>query len=333
MNDELWSALDPNNENKERKRVATQESKAKRNRILMGVAGALAFVVMIGAAVLINPFANEAVVDKTPKKNQAMTASKNAPDPEWYQEEKNYLPTKVKELEAELDGGITVRADKLPTSLDRAVEEVYGGSYAETEVSYMLPGEEQGYTADAEETLLKDGTLNPMFTFWTGEIFMDHSTVQLSRMLNPAYGGWGRYQFPAANAKANFDPSALDGVFSARYIEEIRKSKDKSIVPIYADWNNNDYGLGGQLLDADQAAFRWIGSVDGEPEIRMQYDTARYNYKVFATYPVKFVAWTKDKTKITRNGTLKVTWVANIEGGGNAGAFRVVVDGGSLVVK
>lgn len=216
--------------------------------------------------------------------------------------------------------------DQQAEDMNNPIKETQYKAQSETNLS----SEAGGYTSDPSKAIDENGLPNPMFSYWTSEIFLKQSNDAVQRLINPYYGGWGQYQYSDSNAKANLDLSKFVGIFSQRYIDENFKKADKSFMPIYADWGGNNYGRN-DLVPMGQTA-RWVGQVKGATS-KWDYDRSALGYKATVVYNVEFTAFTVNQEKVTKNGTLTLTFVQSRKAIEDSKSYRVVIDFGSLVIN
>ncbi len=192
----------------------------------------------------------------------------------------------------------------------------------------VLPSEAAGFTSDTSKQTI--GTqLNPQFSYWTQESFTSDTSVIMERFLNPMFGGWQQYQYSASNAANTFDVGPFKDMFTPAWFAQANGKKLSTLLPVYADWNSNDYGMSDQLLTSGP---RWFGTVDSVAT-QFTYDSAALQYTVKLTANVTFTAWTKDQSTVTKQGVLTLNLVSNANGANPASTSRVLVDSGNLTVK
>lgn len=154
--------------------------------------------------------------------------------------------------------------------------------------------------------VLADGSFNPMYSAWTKETFHVELQKSITRFINPEFGGWTGAQYsswPRSNDSVLVNRMA--DMFTADYLTENEGKPVSSYLPLFADWNNNDYGLGDTLLNPGP---RWYGVLQNATiTFDKDEETRAYTAKVVAD--VKYTAWTKDQSKVERNGTLTLNVV------------------------
>lgn len=198
--------------------------------------------------------------------------------------------------------------DDVPESVESLNEYIAGstiGSHLESGAN-ALPSEAAGYTSDFSKMVLSDGSLNPMFSAWTKETFNVELQKSITRFINPEFGGWASAQYsswPRSNDSVLVNRMA--DMFTADYLTEHEGDPVSSYLPIFADWNNNDYGMGDVLLNPGP---RWFGVVqDATLDFNRDSETGKYTAKVVAN--VKYTAWTQDQSKVEKFGTLTLNVV------------------------
>jgi hypothetical protein len=192
----------------------------------------------------------------------------------------------------------------------------------------VLPSETSGFTADSSKETLEDGSLNVRYSYWTAEVFQSEVGGYLERLLNPTFGGWEMYQHNGIGSSGYFDTALISDMFTDRWVSENADKPTSEYVPVFADWDANDYGLSDTLLTTGS---RWIGTVTSSDTV-FTYDEAKLQYSVDLTAQVKFVAWTKDQSKLEKKGTLTLRLVANADKL-NASDHKVLIDSANLKME
>lgn len=194
--------------------------------------------------------------------------------------------------------------------------------------SQTLPSEKAGYTADDSKIFNPDGTFNTDYSYWTAESFQAATGNYIARLTSPEYGGWSSFQFSDTYAANNFDPAIFTDMFTRQFVEENQDKPFKEWVPIYADWDSNDYGLADQLMFDGP---RWFGNVTGTvADFKFNDDLAFYT--VDMEVKIKYIAWSKDQTKLERTGTLNLELVPNSGEYAKYNGFKVLINKASLKV-
>jgi len=191
-----------------------------------------------------------------------------------------------------------------------------------------LPFEAAGYTSDDSKALLEDGTINPEYSYWTAEGFISEVSVIQERLLNPTFGEWSLIQYPGYAGNKSYDPSTLEDLFTTRYLQENSEKAYSEYIPIYADWNGDNYGGMDNLLETGP---RWYGEITSS-NYEFVYDEETSSYVVNMTAEVKYTAWAKDQSKLEKNGNLTIKFVANANGAGESD-HKVLIDSASLKVE
>lgn len=191
----------------------------------------------------------------------------------------------------------------------------------------LLPSEAAGFTSDVDKEYLDDGTINPDFSYWTAEVYQTEVASHVERLLNPTYGGWSKSQYPAYPGNSSFELSAVSDMFTTRYLNANSENPFSDYIPVYADWNGDNYGGENQLLESGP---RWYGTLDTVSS-DFAYDDATQQYTVQYSADVTFTAWTADESKLEKKGKLELTFVANVNGA-NASSNRVLIDNAKLTV-
>lgn len=220
------------------------------------------------------------------------------------------------------NGGVGAGIDPESDQFSQVVQTYYGSDLDSS--AGILPSEAAGFTADESLILLEDGSLNPMYSFWTKEVFVGESGIILEKFLNPTYGLWESYQ-GKGNDPHSIDPKELfQGVFTKRLLEE--GGAVSGWLPIYADWNGNSYGRN----DLPNSGPRWFGEIVSSIT-EFTWDEEAEQYSAQFTGDVRFVSYTSDGKKISQDGTLSLKFVANPSGELGDGG-KVLVDQANLTI-
>lgn len=183
-------------------------------------------------------------------------------------------------------------------------------------------------TSDPEEAFDQYGVLNPAYSFITDEIFVNTLYGISQQFLNPMAGGWSSFQYPQADAKRTFSAGSLGEVLTPEYSKKVENASDKSFFPVMADWNKNNYGVDNLVPQGP----RWIGRVT-DSSLRLDWNEKLLNYDAYVTMNVTYTSWTVDKTKVSKEGVLKLKLVANKFAFDNSKFLRLLVADGSLELK
>lgn len=220
------------------------------------------------------------------------------------------------------NGGVGAGIGSDPGQFAQVVETYYGSDLDSS--AGILPSEAAGFTADESRIFLEDGSINPGYSFWTKEAFVGETGVILEKFLNPTYGLWESYQ-GKGNDPHSIDPKELfQGVFTKRLLEE--GGAVSGWLPIYADWNGNNYGRN----DLPTSGPRWFGEIVSSIT-EFTWDEEAEQYSAQFTGEVRFVSYTSDGKKISQDGTLSLKFVANPSGELGDGG-KVLVDQANLTI-
>jgi hypothetical protein len=188
-----------------------------------------------------------------------------------------------------------------------------------------LVSEAEGFTSNPDEATTAEGVPNPLYNYWTQELFTEQSALEVQALVNPVFGGWAEHQQP--NAAGSLKPAAFAGIFTERFVKDLGKNQH---LPVMADWKNDGYGSAGVVPQAGGSY--WLGEVVSSNS-KWTYDNALGGYRVKVTYSVKFTGVRADGSKVVKHGTLKLAFVPAPVAVAEAGGFRVQVDEASLSVK
>ena len=177
-----------------------------------------------------------------------------------------------------------------------------------------LPSRSNGFTDDPKQVTLPDGNLNPKYTYWTLEGFNENVNGELQRFINPVFGRWSLYQYSSAKDIINKD-GYLNSLFQARmdpeFIKSVKGKPLSSWLPVFADWNSNDYGMGDKLLA--NGGPRWMGSLDNV-ETTFKFDEATQTYKAHVKANVTYVAWSQSQETLKKTGVITFDVLPGKEG-------------------
>lgn len=321
-------------EKKEDEILESEKKQGHTKKIVFGSLGVLALCGIVVGGVLFNPFDNDQKVGTNNVSTVAPSDNGGSDDEnvvnvdlkdsvkvdDFYLEEGRYFPAEVNEW-AKTEYSSEIESEITENVITTAEGSEWGIS------SNLLPSEAGGYTSDDSKQFLEDGTINPDYSFWTAEVFQKESTIAMERLLNPTFGGWGVYQYPAYSANTEYDQLILGDLFTNNWKTANQEKAYSDYIPIYADWNADNYGGQENLLVSGP---RWHGDiVDSSTEF--VYDETLQQYSATVTANVKFTAWSQEQTTLEKNGVLTIKFVANANGEGD-GLHKVLIDEASLKV-
>lgn len=314
--------------------VASEERKRKQKKALafgIPTLAALVIAATIGGSVVFNDSNSSDGTNSSDNGGRTSAITNEAPKNEdgsvdtsddFWKEKGKETPVKTKEWTKSEYSEEAFTKDKgiiLTTAMDSSTP---GGTDAT-----LLPSESAGFTSDVSKEYLNDGTINPDFSYWTAEVYQAEVTSHVERLLNPTYGGWSKFQYPAYPGNSSFELNTVSDMFTTRYLNENSENPFSDYIPVYADWNGDNYGGENQLLESGP---RWYGTLDTVSS-DFTYDDATQQYTVKYAADVTFTAWTTDESKLEKKGKLELTFVANVNGA-NASSNRVLIDNAKLTV-
>lgn len=314
--------------------VASEERKRKQKKALafgIPTLAALVIAATIGGSVVFNDSNSSDGTNSSDNGGRTSAITNEAPKNEdgsvdtsddFWKEKGKETPVKTKEWTKSEYSEEAFTKDKgiiLTTAMDSSTP---GGLDAT-----LLPSEAAGFTSDVSKEYLDDGTINPDFSYWTAEVYQAEVTSHVERLLNPTYGGWSKFQYPAYPGNSSFELNTVSDMFTTRYLNENSENPFSDYIPVYADWNGDNYGGENQLLESGP---RWYGTLDTVSS-DFTYDDATQQYTVKYAADVTFTAWTTDESKLEKKGKLELTFVANVNGA-NASGNRVLIDNAKLTV-
>lgn len=188
----------------------------------------------------------------------------------------------------------------------------------------ILPAEAAGFTSDDSKILDENGSLNPLYSFWTQESFTSETGQIIEKFLNPRFGEWEDYQGEGSDPNS-IDPASL---FPNTFTNELLESGEpvSKWLPIHADWSNNDYGRD----DLSSTGPRWYGSLQSS-NAEFTWDEESSQYTVDFTGDVEFTAYASNGEKLSENGVLTLELVANSDREKGSGG-KVLVNRSSLTI-
>lgn len=327
--DEILNA-DAEDKRREQKASKAATTADRRKFIIGGVAAA----VLIGGGLFINPWtgvlSGDGSIKQVPKLKTVQTSDGGDTKVEtpWYlKDDEAAIPVDLPDWATE---STPLDASKITEEQIEYIEDELANTPLKAVSESVLLPESTGITSDPSKAQDKNGFPNLDYSYVTSDVFVRETGIITERLLNPLFGGWGHYQFADQNARTELDPNIFSPIFTEKYRKENFNKKDKSYLPIYADWAGNNYGMGDRLLPAGNA--RWIGKIKSA-NVEFEYSKKTLSYSADAVYNVVFTAKTMDKKTVTKNGVLKVRWVTDPSAAQNPSAFRIVIDSASLTVK
>lgn len=314
----------------EDKFLKKENNKKNSKRVLVGVSGLAVTGLVIGSIWMFNPFNDKQNIKHNDPDRTEVTAS---PNENYNKQDPNHvetafgqdaIPFKTKEWQVE---NFVDQEETDEATLRENILKFEAGSSLEG-ASGTLPSEETGFTSDLGQAELEDGTFNPLFSYWTKESFTYEVGAMTERLLNPLFGGWDSFQLADSNANANFDPNVFIDLFTTDFLDRNLDKPRSEWVPVFADWNSNDYGLGDKL---PKTASRWFGQVvSSQADFVYNDDLNQYDVEFIAQ--VKWSAWDTKQVKLEKTGTLTLNLVSNAQDLNQDSNKRVLINGGSLKV-
>ena len=185
-------------------------------------------------------------------------------------------------------------------------------------------------TDDTTEALLKDGTPNPKYSFLTSDNVKQNYSSYVNRLINPVFGTWGDLQYSKNNPKSNAAATLLRDMFTDDWwYANTKAGEDYSKVPVFADWNANDYGM--KFKDEKGSQGRWFGEVVSE-NIRTNQNSDGSFKNIELTANIKYSAYSSDGSIATKMGVLKLTMVQNPSTDNNP-TNRILINNATLTIK
>lgn len=163
----------------------------------------------------------------------------------------------------------------------------------------LLPSELNGYSPQLPPE-------DDYYAYLTKDEALKISGEYIERLLNPQVGGWRDLQYPSGKASENFNKNLFKDMFTPDYWNKYSTASPKSYFPIYADWNEDNYGMN-NLSDAT----RWNGRV-----VDMQVTQPDFpEQPITVVADVEFAALNDNGSVITKTGKLALELVQSYEEG------------------
>lgn len=235
-------------------------------------------------------------------------------DAVWNEEGKAY-PVTLAPWQQSFDTGVNAKRGEIVSSF---IETDLGSSAG------ILPSEAAGFTSDDDQIVLEDGSVNPLYSYWTQESFVAETGSIVEKFINPTYGNWTGYQGYGS------DPNSIDvaTLFPGVYTDAALANGEPvaNWLPIYADWGNNSYNSS----DLPVTGPRWYGEVQ-DSITEFTWDEASQQYNAKFTGNIKYTSYSSSGGKLTQSGVLTLDLVAN-SGDGRGVGGKVLVEKSSLVM-
>lgn len=345
---------------RENKEIRKRQSKEKRKKLLIFIPTGLVVIGLAVTLLVYNPFANDSQKTGEAKPTPTASTGAGTPvaggKQEWWQKEDNKFPVEVPKWTTQAaptnhqeipersdDDGDDSNSDDEPSanSAEEKYEELLNDRfgkesdalkklYEDSQTTYegealanaamQLPSREGGYTDDVDKRELEDGSLNPVFSFWTREGFTGEVGVLFNRLLNPVFGDW-------QNASENgADQGAMD-TLSDLFTSEWLNNNSAGNLPIVTTEN-------APIKDVDylpEGGVRWVGVIDPASESwNFTYDQELKGYTVTYSAKVTYSAWKQDKGVVSFDAQLELHMVPNSLGQNTASGNRILIDKASL---
>lgn len=265
--------------------------------------------------------------DSTTFEGEVITRNDNAPTEnpragEFWVNDKGQIRYPIEIEDWQREPGVVADA-----SVQKKLVAKYSGSEVAS-ASGVLPSAEAGYTSDPKKKLLADGTLNPVYTSVTQEDFSNSAFQYIERAINPMFGDWMDYSEDTDYVSQNFESYRYEDMFTPAYLKKNQGKNPSTWVPIFADWKENNYGMGDKLITGGP---RWIGEMKSS-KTTFSYNKADGSYTANVTANIKFSAWQKDQSVASKNGVLKLKLVPNPDETADAN-HKFLIDDASLTTS
>lgn len=176
-------------------------------------------------------------------------------------------------------------------------------------VAQQYPSRADNYTSNPDFVYLEDGSFNPFYSLLTTEDVEYFFGNSVQRFLNPVFGEWGMFQHPEGpfdSVVEGFPADNFRSLFTEDWWNENIENGDASNLPVLADWNEDDYGG----LDLVQNNERWFGEITSH-DISVEGSSA--DTEILSSMGVEYTSYDSSGGTVSREGTLEITVVPNIE--------------------
>ena len=187
--------------------------------------------------------------------------------------------------------------------------------------------EKNGFTSDKSKAENSDGTINPKYSYLTTEKVNEQYALTINMLLNPEFGSWNQAQYSDNGGKSSKTLGNLQPLFTDSWWKSNVSKNDYSKLPVYADWNANDYH--GRKF-ADKSNGRWFVSLTSESISPITKNDGSFK-ELDITDKVTFYANGKDGKVMTKKGTLKLTMVENMAED-DSNSNRLLINQASLTI-
>lgn len=299
-----------------------KKSESSKKTLIIAGAGVTAIAALTGVLVFANPFSQS---DSNSSSKDSKTKTSQQADPKTNISKNAKPPTKLKEGEVfwANDEGIIypIKLEKwqeAPYAIEGVNREQLNKKYRNKNmnmdrIARKFPSEAAGSTSNPNKKTNPDGTSNPNYTLLTDADVEYTVDKYLELIVNPQFGDWTNVQYAKNHPNKSLDINTWSKVFTTKYFyDNYNKKPYKDWMPLYADWNENDYGMKDQLLEEGP---RWIGEVKSakmkDVSDSHSDDPSKNATKFTVDAVVKYTAWLNDGDSISKDGTLKLTLVPN----------------------
>lgn len=232
--------------------------------------------------------------------------------PVWWKESANKYPVTLTQWQKD------TFTEENRQKLFNEISTHYNGSAIDY-AARTLPAESTGFTSDVTKELLEDGTLNPMFSYWTKELYIAEVGGMLERIINPTFGNWENDGYNGRLTQVSY--SALEDLFSQRWLDSNPTSEN---MPLYVSSSDIEY--------LPEGGSRWIGVID-HITTNFAYDQSIRNYKATLEVDIVYTTWTQSREKITENAQIRLVLVPNQDIYSNGSKNHIVIDEAQLEVR
>lgn len=297
-----------------------RERRARRQKIGAGVAGA----VLVGALGLglagVNPFHSN-----VPSGQNNTQGKANGNDSSKGVTKSTAVDTSFLADAGDWPGRGPAWESKVRTQLSpydmKSMREL-GATHGLGTVGASLPSKDAGWTSDPKSYLMPDGTPNTRYTYMTGEDAQNIINLDIERFINPNVGAWNYLLHSRPDKTVTVNGAEWDDMFTARYLADPAHKEPRDRYPLLADWDNNDYGMGDKLLPAGSP--RWMGRLTSS-DVTKTYDRKTLSYTYVVDAKITYHAWSVDQEELTKNATMKLTFVTNQNKNADSG-HKMLID-------
>lgn len=272
------------------------------------MAGVVALIAVIGLAVMIPHSKNTQKLNSNSGSNnsQNSTAVADGNDGSYLSQQ---APVKLKDWQKVPYNEQQTKSGKPTKQLQNAMNQwINKNPQASNTLNSGFVSESNGFTDNTKNHVLKNGKDNPNYSFLTQENVKYVYASYINRLINPQFGNWSLAQFAENDPKSLLSFNEMSDMFTPNWwFHNIKDGKDYSNIPVFADWNKDNYG---HLKFVHNAQARWYGTLTYQKISPASNKNGSFKNIVIKN-GVKYKAFLANGSTVTRKGTLNLTLVEN----------------------